>query len=168
MQPIDERPKLPHYDPDYCGKVAKWAASICLGIVIIELLILLFVDPSNGQCPRWNIYHKNGAATSLWVVAGVLTAAPTICISYVALRWEQKFSREMYDSIAYKRRKFPNFGFGVTSKPDNPQNLNFDQIFLLNANRLFLEVCIGWGLFCTAPLWMMLTNCINIPRYLGS
>jgi hypothetical protein len=163
---MDERPKLPNYDPDYCLKVAKSAASVCVGITIVELLVLLFVDPGTGRCPGWTIYAQNGPATSLWALAGMFTVLPTIWIGYVVLRWEQKFSQKMYDATAYRRPMFPHLGFGRKPKPD-PQELNFEQIFLLDANRLFLRVNIGWCLFCTSPLWLLLWNCTTFPRFLG-
>ncbi|HXL14367.1 MAG TPA: hypothetical protein VN941_10450 [Bradyrhizobium sp.] len=168
---MDERPKLPHYDPDYCLKIATWAASICVGILAFELLVLLFVAPSD-KCPGWAIYAENGSATSAWIFVGLFTGLPTIWICYVVLRWEQKFSQQMYDAIAYRdnRSIFPNLGFGTKPKPDRQQldpELNFEQIFLLNANALFLRVCIGWCLFCVVPLVLMIAKCTSAPRYLG-
>ena len=166
---MDERPKLPHYDPDYCLKVAKWAASVCVGILSVELLVLLLVFPENGKCPGWMIYADNGPVTSAWAIAGIFTGLPTIWICYVAARWKQKFSRLFYESIAFSdnRRAFPDFSFFRKSKinaeqrePDS-QDLNFQQIFLLDANTLFLRVCIGWCLFCATPLLLMITNCTN-------
>jgi len=170
---MDERPKLPHYDPDYCLKVAKWAASICVGILVIELLVLLFVAPNNGKCPGWTIYAENGSAISLWLLTGTLSGVPTIWICYVVVRWEQKFSQKMYDSIAYRRPIFPNFGFGRNSKLSSKElkpdmrDLNFEQIFLINANALFLRVSIGWCLVCAFPLLLTITKCTNVPRYFG-
>jgi hypothetical protein len=92
---MEERPKLPHYDPDYCLKVAKWAASICVAFLIIELLVLFVVDPTNGRCPGWIIYAKNGSATSLWILVGFLTAAPTVWICYVCFSLELLFSKNV-------------------------------------------------------------------------
>jgi hypothetical protein len=163
---MDDRPKLPNYDPDYCLKVARSAASVCVGITIVELLVLLFVDPHNGRCPGWTIYAQNGSATSFWVLAGMFTVLPAIWIGYVALRWKQKFSQKMYDAIAYRRPMFPHLRFGRKSRLDS-RELNFEQIFLLDANRLFLRVNIGWCLFCTFPLWLMLYDCTAFPRFLG-
>jgi hypothetical protein len=177
MQSMDQRPKLPHYDPDYCVKIAKWAASVCVGILVIELLVLLFVAPSNDKCPGWTMYSEKGSATPLplWILAGIFTGMPTIWICYVVLRWEQKFSQKMYDGIAYRdnRPRFPNFGIGSKSKlspqelkPDT-QELNFEQIFLLDANAMFLRVSIGWCVFCAFPLMLMITKCTDVARYFG-
>jgi len=175
---MDERPKLPHYDPDYCLKVARWAAFVCVGILVVELLVLLFVTPTNGKCPGWTIYAENGSAMPSWILAGIFTGGPTIWICYVVLRWEQKFSQKMYEGIAYTdnrsiRSIFPNFGFGSKSKlsaqeltPES-RELNFEQIFLLNANAVFLRVCIVWCVFCALPLLMMITECTNATRYFG-
>ena len=175
---MDERPKLPHYDPDHCLKIARWAASVCVGIFVIELLVLLFVDPSNGKCPGWTIYSENGSAMPAWLLAGIFSGVPTIWICYVVLRWEQKFSKKMYDGIAYTDSKsmrsiFPNFGFGskykVNAQELKPESreLNFEQIFLFNANATFLRMCILWCAFCALPLLLMITECTNAARYFG-
>lgn len=157
---MEERPKLPYYDPDYCLKVAKWTASICFGFLIVELLVLFVVDPSDGRCPGWTIYAKNGPVTPLWILVASLTAPLTIWICYVVFHWNY-YSQKIYYSIAYGRQKF------LFLTETDPQELNINHIFLLNFNRLFLEVCIAWCLFCTFPLWLMIAVCTNIPRYLG-
>jgi hypothetical protein len=168
---MDERPKLPHYDADYCLKIAAWVVSICVGILTFELLLLLFVIPSD-KCPGWAIYAENGSATSAWIFAGLFTGLPTIWICYVALRWKQKFSQQVYDSIAYRNTRpiFPNLGFGTKPKPDHQERdlePNFEQIFFLDANALFLRIGIGWCLFCTFPLVLMVTKCTSVLQYFG-
>jgi hypothetical protein len=73
----------------------------------------------------------------------------------------------MYDSIAYRDTSsiFPNFGFGRKSKFDSRQlkldiqDLDFEKIFLLNANRMLLRMCMIWCLFYASPLLVMLTEC---------
>jgi hypothetical protein len=178
---MNECPKLPHYDPDYCLRVAKWAASVCVGILVVELVGMLLVTPDEGKCPGWTIYAENGSATPGWLLAGIFTGFPTVWICYVALHWEQEFSERFYDSIAYRkdytptllnlRQLFPNMGFGSKSPISRPKvesrELDFEKIFLLNANRLFLRVCIMWCLFCAAPLLMMVTGCTNALQYFG-
>jgi hypothetical protein len=60
------------------------------------------------------------------------------------------------------------FEIGLQSKSDAElPDLNFENIFLINFDRLFLRVSIVWWLFCTTPLWMMLANCTQFSRYLG-
>src|SRR5690242_19651118 len=36
-------PSLPNYDPKFCGRVVKGSASVCIGVIIAELLVLLLV-----------------------------------------------------------------------------------------------------------------------------
>src|ERR1700759_979431 len=111
--------------------------------------------------------HQKRSSHALWFLVGMFAALPTIWICYVVLRWKQKFSQEIYDSIAYGRPRFP-FSRYFSGKPEpDPQDLNFQNIFLLPFNWLFLFVNIGWCLFCAGPLWTMLTDCTNLPRYLG-
>jgi hypothetical protein len=167
---VDERLKLPHYDPDYCRKVAKWAASVCVGILVIEVLVLLFVTPSTDRCPEWTIYTKNGAATPAWILVGMITGGPTIWICYVTMRWEH-FSERMYESLAYEENRsvfFSPFRFGNKSKlSSHRRERSFEEMFLLNFNGLFLRVNIFWCLFCAFPLLMIITECTNATRYLA-
>ncbi|HZO48151.1 MAG TPA: hypothetical protein VFB68_19805 [Xanthobacteraceae bacterium] len=149
---MHRRPYLPNYDPDFCLKVVKWGAAICLGWLTIGLLVLGLVDPSSSQCPGWTIYATNGNADSLWISFGLFTALPTIWICFVALRWEQ-FSQKIYDNAASAdlNRNFIALPYGdVTTFPHN---------------TTFVTVTIFWSLFCTAPLWMMLSNCTNLLRH---
>jgi hypothetical protein len=102
MQPMDERPKLPHYDPDYCLTIAKWTASVCVAVLVIEVLVLTIVDPSAARCPGWIIYATKQSAVSLWVLIDICTALPTIWICYVVFRWDH-FSQKAYESIVSRR-----------------------------------------------------------------
>src|SRR5690349_519915 len=34
--PVEERPKLPNYDPKFCGKVMKGAAGVCFALIVAE------------------------------------------------------------------------------------------------------------------------------------
>jgi len=68
--------------------IGRSAASICVGLLVAELLIFLLVDPNKGQCPGWTIYATNGSSTYLWILAAMFTAAPTVWICYIVLRWE--------------------------------------------------------------------------------
>lgn len=156
---MSECPKLPNFDPDYCLKVAKWTAAICLSWLLIELTILSFANPADGHCPGWTIHARNGSGSPVWLLVLMFTAAPAFWICYIVFRWE-KFSRIMYDSI-----------LGI----DPPYSGLMLQIFrrfkpapdALDNNFLFVVVSIGWSLFCTVPLWLMLTNCTDLPRYLA-
>jgi hypothetical protein len=145
---MEQRPALLNFDPDYCGKVAKIAACVCFCILFFEALILLLVDPSGTQCPGWVITSKGKEGASLWALVGIFTGFPAIWIGVIALRWKQWFAQHMYEKLAH--RKFPaTFG--------SPEKIDF--VLLVNSNQLFLQVCIGWCLFCTAPLWTMVAKC---------
>jgi hypothetical protein len=154
---IDERPELPNYDPDFCLKVTKWAVVSCVGWLTIELLILTLVDPSNSQCPGWFIGGKNGPI-SLWVLVVMFTAIPTIWICYVVLRWE-RFSQQVYDSAAASYRPFMVRKSLYDRYTPGPVAFPF--------NLVFVVALVGWSLFCTGPLWMLLAGCTNLLGYLG-
>ena len=158
MQSMDERPYLPNYDPDFCLKVAKVGAATCVAWLICALLILTLVDPSTSRCPAWTIHSKNGQATSLWVLVGMFTALPTFWACFIVLRW-QRFSQKVYDTAAGTYQPFmtPKFIYD-RYKPDP---------FTFPHNQVFVVVNVGWSLFCTAPLWFMLSNCTSLPHYLG-
>jgi hypothetical protein len=167
MPPTSERPKLPHYDPDYCLKIAKWTASACVAVLAIEVLVLMIVDPSAGRCPGWMIGATRQSPMSLWVLIGICTALPTMWICYVVFRWDH-FSRKAYESLVGRRSSAFSRLVGLQGKSDaEVSDLNVENIFLINFDRLFLEVSIGWCLFCTLPLWMMLADCTRFSRYLG-
>ena len=92
-EPTEERPKLPNYDPAFCGKVVKGAACVCVGLSIAGLLVLLFVHPSDDRCAGWIIHPDQPSAASLWVLAGMFNVLPALWISNVALRWDRYYAR---------------------------------------------------------------------------
>jgi hypothetical protein len=153
----DERPDFPNFDPDFCLRAAKWTAVSCVGWLTIELLILTLIDPSNSQCPGWFIGTRNGPI-SLWVLVGMFTALPTIWICYVVLRWE-RFSQQIYDSAAATYRPFMTPKSLYDRYKPGPVAFPF--------NLVFVVTLVGWSLFCTAPLWMLLANCTGLLRDLG-
>ncbi len=44
---MDERPKLPHYDP---GRVTKLAGSVCAGILVADLMAAMLITPVSAKC----------------------------------------------------------------------------------------------------------------------
>jgi hypothetical protein len=173
---MDERSRLPHYDPDYCFQVVKWAAAVCIAILFLELLMMLFVTPS-AKCPGWTMYaEETGQATYLWLLAAVVTGGATTGICYVVLRWREKFSKKIYDGIAYTHDhpRFPYFGFFPKAKfppdqieADKEKELNFEQILFVNSNSTLLKMCVAWCAFGALPLFLMVTKCTGVPKYLG-
>jgi|KBSSwiStaDraftv2_1062776.scaffolds.fasta_scaffold539202_1 hypothetical protein len=161
MQSMDERPNLPNYDSDFCLKVVKWTAVTCVVWLVCTVLILMFVDPSHDRCPGWAIHSKDGGAMSVWVFVGMFTAFPTIWICWTVLRWEH-FSQQIYDSA--KPTYYGSFPDALPKKLYDryrPDRVTFPY------NAVFVGVNVVWSLFCTLPLWLMLTNCTSLPRYLG-
>lgn len=143
-QPVEQRLKLPNYDFDFCRKVVKGAVYVCFGLIVAELLVLLFVHPSDDQCPGW-IFHRNQpSAASLWVLAAMFTVLPTLWIGNVALRWDH-YDRRMYDDL-------------VNGPP---------QYLLMNINWLVPMVMAVWCLFCAIPFILMLGQCTALPHYLN-
>ena len=69
----EELPKLPNYDPVFCGKVVKGTACVCVGVIIAELLVLFLVRPIDDRCPGWIFHPHQPPAASLWVLAGMFT-----------------------------------------------------------------------------------------------
>lgn len=145
-QSAEELPKLPNYDPAFCGKVVKGAAYICVGVIIAELLVLLLVNPSDDRCPGWVFHPHQPSAASLWVLAGMITVLPALCICDVALRWDRYYGPKMYDSIAY----------------GPPGQL------LIDWNWLMLIVTAFWCLFCAIPLFLMVGQCTALSHYLNA
>jgi hypothetical protein len=144
--PGEERPKLPNYDPEFCGRVLKAAACVCVGWTIAELLVLFMVHPNEARCPGWVFYPHQRSAASLWLLAGMLTVLPTAWISNIALRWNDTYARKMYDSIA-----------------DGPPGQS-----LIDLNWLMLIVIAGWCLFSAIPLFLMLDQCTVLHQYFAA
>jgi hypothetical protein len=160
IHPMAENPErpnfeLPNFNPKFCLKVTKSAASVCVGWLIIELLLLIVIGPSNKRCPGWMAYSENGAATSLWILVGVFTAGPAIYFCYVVRRWD-RFCERLSDTMMGNR---PVGLFRIRQDPAN--------MFLIDTNKLCLRVTIGFCLLCAFPLWMIVTHCTDLPRYFG-
>jgi len=144
---------LASYHPDYCRKIARRTAVGCLAVLVVEILILLLVDPSTSRCPGW-IVPLQHSADSLWTMGALVTGLPTAWICYVALRWDQKFSAKVYESILRPRSSM--FGFSNVVEPP-----------LVDFDHLFLSVCVSWCLASAIPLGMMLFGCTSLPTHLG-
>jgi hypothetical protein len=153
MHPMNENQPLLDFDPDFCRGIAKWAAVICTTWLAIAVCILVLVDPTGSQCPAWTIYDKNGQATSLWLFVGLFTALPTIWICFIVLRWKG-FSQIIHGAGADSYKRFlASKGWYDQNKPAS---------FTFPFNRAFVVAVVGWCLFCSIPLWVMI-----LPCYLG-
>ncbi len=153
MSNADRYKVLATYHPDYCRKMARRTAAGCLAVLVVEILILLLVDPSTSRCPGWIVPLQN-SADSLWTMVALVTGLPTAWICYVALRWDQKFSAKIYDSIL----RPPSSMFGLGNEVESP---------LVDFDHLFRSVCVCWCLVSAIPLGVMLFGCTRLPRYLG-
>jgi hypothetical protein len=135
--------------------------------------MLLLITPTD-KCPGWTMYAETGRATYLWILAAVVTGGATTGICYVVLRWRETFSEKIHDSIAYRddRPWFPYVGFGnrVKFRPEQiepSKELDLEQILFVNFNSMFLRMCAVWCLFGALPLFLMITKCTDVPKYLG-
>jgi hypothetical protein len=166
MQPMHEIPKLPNFDPDYCLKVAKWSALFCVSWLIVEVLILTFVDPSGSTCPGWRL--PDGPSTSLWTVVGMFTGAIAIWACVVVFRWDY-FGQQMYDGITGTRPPF-SISLHLLKKvfkpdPNYVEDIEFWPKQYIHGGWIIGNVFLC--LFCASPFWIMLASCTNLPRYLG-
>lgn len=137
------------FDSDYCFKIAKLAASICVGLVIVETLILALVDPSGSLCPGWTFTLRSGATVSPGPLTIFICIPAAIGLCVQVFRW-QHLTQRMYDSIE------------SSSDPLKRSGGAFYGRFNGDPNRLVLVVLIGWCLFCSIPLWMMFFGCTNL------
>ncbi len=127
--------RLPFFDPDYCLKVVRWASATCLGWLLIEFVLLVFVSPKTRTCAGWTIHAGQRSEANAGLLMFIFTALPAAWICWVAFRW-RRFSEKFYNSIL-----------------ERPE-------LVLNHNRLWLVVCVGWTLFCSWPLWFTISNCM--------
>jgi hypothetical protein len=130
--------KLPFFDPDYCRKVVQWSSIVCVGWLLIELILLATSNPQTESCSNWTIYPGKPSETHVGWLILLFTAVPTAWICFIAIRWRR-----------YSEKIFNDF----LQRPD-----------LTDSNKLFLIVCSSWALFCSSPLWLMLSNCTNVFR----
>lgn len=145
--------ELPNFNSDHCLKIVKVAAFVSVGWLFPEFATLLVVGPNNDRCPGWMTHSENGSATSLWLLAGIFTAAPAFWLCYVVRHWDRFIEQAVDDMLSGRPKGF----FRIKSDPSH--------LFLINSNALCLVVMIGWSLFCAFPLWMILTSCTDVPRY---
>jgi hypothetical protein len=140
---------VPEFDPDYCFRIIRLAALACVLLVTIETLILALVDPGASRCPGWTITLAGGAAISLGPATVFVCIPAAICLCVIVFRWRHFVSR-VYGSIG---RPIAPFTHSISASSGQSN---------LDVNRLFLVVTIGWCLFCSIPLWMMLFGCARI------
>ena len=161
---MDGPPELPLFDPNYCLKVAKWTASVCVAVLVVEVLALIVIGPNDSRCPGWIFNAGKQSATSFWYLVGFMTGLPTLGICYVVVRWDH-FSRKLNAPASYYHSSALLNLFGSRSKSaDELARLNFEHMFLMDRDWLFLRVSILWCVCCTIPLWMILGACTDLPR----
>ena len=147
---MDERPELPNFNPDFCLKVTKCGASVCVAWLGIEALVLIAVGPGNSRCPGWIIYSESGSASSLWTSVGLFTAVPAIFLCYLVLRWGHVLQKTI-DTMMGNR---PSGLFGI--KPDAAL------MFFVDSNKICVRMTIVFCLLGAFPLWMVLTSCTDL------
>lgn len=135
--------RLPSFDPDYCFKVARWSSVACVGLLLIELILVGVLEPDPRRCSKWIIHRNEPGEVHVGFLFLMITAVPAAWMCYVTLRWQQRFLRKMFNSIL-----------------DHPE-------LIMDHNKLFLTVCTSWALFCSIPLWVMLWNCTPLFQRLG-
>ncbi|WP_439925442.1 hypothetical protein [Nitrobacter sp. JJSN] len=140
---MDEDFKVPFFDPDYCLKVVRWSSTVCVGWLLIELILLATLNPLSKSCPNWTIYPGTPSETHVGLLILLFTAVPTAWVCFIVIRW-RRFSEKIFNSILQR----PDL---ITDHP----------------NTVWLVVCLSWTLFCSSPLWFMLSNCTNVFRSLG-
>jgi hypothetical protein len=108
---------------------------MCVAVLVIEMLVLIIVDPSAGRCPGWIINATKQSALSLWVLIGICTALPTIWICYVVFRWDY-FSQKLYESPTAARQPFRDW---------SASRVKAMRSFLISTSRTyFSSISIGY------------------------
>jgi hypothetical protein len=126
-------------------------------LIVADLLVLILVlvNSGGGQCSGPN--QPSGALL-------LFTGLAALWICNVALRWDHYYARKTYDSIAYgPQRRFPWLGSKSESK-----ELNYGNILLIDMDWLIVRFTAVWCLFCAIPLFLTLTECTMLSRYLNA
>jgi hypothetical protein len=153
---------LPHWDPDYCHKVAKWAAFVCFATLAAELGMFLFVTPT-ASCSNWATRAATtGQTTYLWLLATVWTGGATAGICYLVVRWREKFADRIYDRDDHRLPLF--FRFLERDISEKGQEPDYTQI-LIDHNAGAVFGCSVWCLLGAIPLLNMIFECTDLPRY---
>lgn len=152
MQLVDERPKLPNFDPDYCLRVLKWSAAICVALFAVQVLILMMVDPSDSHCPGWTIYSGNGSPSPMWLIVALCSGLPATALCCGVICWKSYY-KMLYGNIAGTR-----IPWGV---PASVYNKYRPSPNALNSNMLMLVTKVGACLFGTIPFYFMWAHCIK-------
>jgi hypothetical protein len=134
--------KLPFFDPDYCLKAVRWSSAVCVAWLLTELKLLAVLNPRSGRCSDWVIFRGKPSETHVGFLVILFTALPTAWICFISVRW-RRFSEKMFNAILEHAD------------------------LVMDHNKVWLVVCIGWALFCSIPLWMMLSNCTGVFMLLG-
>jgi hypothetical protein len=100
------------------------------------------------------MYSENGTGTSLWILAALFSAVPTICLCYSVLDWD-RLMQKMYDQFAGKAPPSKSWLFGIEQDPA--------AWFLVDSNKLCVRAMIGISLFCAIPLWWIINTCTELP-----
>ena len=150
---LDARPTTavgePSFNSNYCFRITQLTALASVALVALAILILASADPSGSRCPDWNIVLTNGATMSPGPVMLICVAA-AIWPCIVAVHWRH-FAQRISDQI---EQSPPSSVVSLSGLSEQPK---------LDINRLYLVVSIGWCLFCSIPLWMMLGGCARLP-----
>jgi hypothetical protein len=134
--------RLHFFDPDYCLKVVRWSSGVCVGWLLVELILLALLDPPTGSCSNWTIHRGEPSEVHVGLLILAFTAVPTAWICFVSIQW-WRFSEKIVN--------------GILQGPD----------LIVDYNKLWLVYCSGWALFCSSPLWIMLSNCTTVLKSLG-
>jgi hypothetical protein len=149
---LDARPTTavgePSFNSNYCFRITQLTALASVALVALAILILASADPSGSRCPDWNIVLTNGTTMSPGPVMLICVAA-AIWPCIVAVHWRH-FAQRISDQIEQSPHRLLLSLSGLSEQPK------------LDFNRLYLVVSIGWCLFCSMPLWMMLGGCTRL------
>ncbi|MER9018001.1 hypothetical protein [Mesorhizobium sp. M0898] len=119
----------------------------------MEAFIFSLVDPARSSCPGWIIH--GGQPIPLKMIFA-LTLFPAFWACFVFLRWKH-FSKTMH--AAATGNYVPPLSKLLGHPKIDPFTFPHDQVFR--------TVIVLWCIFCTSPLWLMLTFCTNTFGYLG-
>lgn len=122
------------FDPDACGRVARWTAVFCVVAVTVAMAILLIDKDGTRSCPGWHL--AQGREGSVWV-AVIFSSTLAAWMCCVAIFWKY-FSRKM----ALDEQALPLHA-------------------MVPMNSVFVGVAIGWCGFCSFPLVMLLVSCVD-------
>jgi hypothetical protein len=137
------------FDPDFCGRILRVGAILCVALVLITAALLAVARPS--RCPAWAFPADDGSSLPAWPLL-LFTGFWALVVTYYAVTW-RRFAEHVLDTARW--------GEGAFLRGTQPTWYgNWTQFHAMCAalahyNKLCVATMVGSVLFTAVPLILM-------------